>query len=653
MKKSIKNKGYVLIVLFMAICSLQITTHAQEVSDVASGTSGEDIAENRNVLIDKMIDNSEDGSATVNIGDNLTYRYHFSCSENNFNAGYRIKEDGWTKTFNLTYNYETDLVNINFQQLKNSNFYAATAEFTASKFTDIYMITFKDATASSYGGMCVTYAEKFAKIAFPDINNRMITLFDSSLCKIGFISYAHEHSGGSATCVELAKCQICGKEYGGLKDHKVEIVNEKQETFYEEGYTGDQVCTVCGKIIESGTVIPVKERIEATGKFALVKKFLKEKGQTDDDGNKYFYTSAMVSDKIGAIATITYIEDEAKFQFAYGDINNNRIVSTIAMFIDENGSQTVNVDYSHDIFSLKASATFDVEHYVSGGKEYFEKTSSNILDNSEIQDLCNAELKAAFTGWDMLLLKYFGFDVNMADMGFTSYEEAGTHTWDSGQVTTKATCEKTGIKEYRCSVCNETKTENIPVMGHRWNSGDVTKVATATIDGIKTYTCSICKETKTEVIPATGVPNNGSSIKDENGIVYKVTKARTSGGTVEFAKINSSSDMIDVPEIVTIDGITYKVTSIAVNAFKGNKKITKVTIGKNILKIGKNAFSGCTKLKSITIKTTKLTTKNVGKNAFKNINKKAIVKVPAKKLSAYKKLLKKKGITEKKQKIKK
>ena len=54
-------------------------------------------------------------------------------------------------------------------------------------------------------------------------------------------------------------------------------------------------------------------------------------------------------------------------------------------------------------------------------------------------------------------------------------------------------------------------------------------------------------------------------------------------------------------------------------------------------------FYKCAKLKSIVIKTTKLTTKNVGKNAFKGIYKKATIKVPAKKLKAYKTLLIKKG----------
>ena len=84
-----------------------------------------------------------------------------------------------------------------------------------------------------------------------------------------------------------------------------------------------------------------------------------------------------------------------------------------------------------------------------------------------------------------------------------------------------------------------------------------------------------------------------------------------------------------------------------VAATKNNKKITKVTIGSNVKSVGKEAFSGCKKLKSIIIKTTKLTNKSVGSKAFSGTNKKVKVKVPAKKLKAYKKLLKAKGISTK------
>ena len=107
---------------------------------------------------------------------------------------------------------------------------------------------------------------------------------------------------------------------------------------------------------------------------------------------------------------------------------------------------------------------------------------------------------------------------------------------------------------------------------------------------------------------------------------------------------NPNAKKITIPAVIKVNGKTYKVTAIEPNAFKGMKKLTTVVIGKNVKTIGKNAFLNCKKLKTITIKTTKLTTKTVGASAFKGVYKKATVKVPAKKLKAYKTLLKKKGL---------
>ena len=72
-----------------------------------------------------------------------------------------------------------------------------------------------------------------------------------------------------------------------------------------------------------------------------------------------------------------------------------------------------------------------------------------------------------------------------------------------------------------------------------------------------------------------------------------------------------------------------------------NSKNTYETVLEYLKKIGKETFKGNSKLSSITIKSTAL--KSVGKDALKGIQSNAKIKVPAKKLSAYKKLLKNKG----------
>ena len=142
--------------------------------------------------------------------------------------------------------------------------------------------------------------------------------------------------------------------------------------------------------------------------------------------------------------------------------------------------------------------------------------------------------------------------------------------------------------------------------------------------------------------PANDVPAKGAVIKYKNA-TYKVTKSAVAGGTVTLVKRNKKNASFTVPATIkSADGkYTFKVTAIANKAFKGDKKLKKVVIGKNVQTIGKNAFSGDKNLKNITIKSTSL--KKVGSKAFKGIHAKAKIKVPAKKLKAYQKLLKKKG----------
>jgi|GEM_PF-2784567 len=143
----------------------------------------------------------------------------------------------------------------------------------------------------------------------------------------------------------------------------------------------------------------------------------------------------------------------------------------------------------------------------------------------------------------------------------------------------------------------------------------------------------------------------------KSGGKYRITKivkkgGKVTGGTVEYmAPYNINCTKIAATEKVKLAGISFKVTSIAPDCAKGCGKLQKLVIGSNVTSIGKNAFNGCKKLKSITIKTKKLTKKKVGKNAFKDISAKAKVKVPAKKLRAYRAILKACGIKGKKQKI--
>lgn len=124
--------------------------------------------------------------------------------------------------------------------------------------------------------------------------------------------------------------------------------------------------------------------------------------------------------------------------------------------------------------------------------------------------------------------------------------------------------------------------------------------ATVTVTGIGNYQGTLTKSFK--IINAV-TPAKGKSVKDKTtGATYKITKAGTSKtATVEYTKPTTSKAVVTIPDTVVINHVTCKVTSVAANAFKNNKKIQRVTIGKNVTSIGKNAFYGCTKLQKVTI----------------------------------------------------
>ncbi len=164
---------------------------------------------------------------------------------------------------------------------------------------------------------------------------------------------------------------------------------------------------------------------------------------------------------------------------------------------------------------------------------------------------------------------------------------------------------------------------------------------------------------------STPTPTPTASVKPTPSAVPTNIPDTASRPTPKKEPTNSPSggySKVQIGDVITEFGSIYIITGNNTAAYKEcvikNKKSITIpasikvrgTIYK-ITEIKPNAFKGCKKLKKITIKTTKL--KTVGKNAFKGINKKAVFRVPKKKYKKYKKLFKSKTGYKKTMKIKK
>ena len=412
--------------------------------------------------------------------------------------------------------------------------------------------------------------------------------------------------------------------------------------------------------------------------------------------------------------------------FAYRDKVNTTPVSadntetTLTIPVATSKISNFNITFDKDEYSLKTgeSASISVS---DPAISVFGHWGSRFVFVTDTPDLTIADSTVATLSGSITGISEGDTTISASLYGLTAHQTAAVKVhncenhWDDGKITTAPTCTKTGVKQYTCTICSETKTEEIAALGHdyssdwtidtaaacetvgskshhctrcdskidvteipasgkhTWNNGIITKPATIAEEGVKTYTCTVCGVTRTETIAKLPMPtvtpvptatptpaitsaptvtptpsvSVGTKITDKKtGNIYKVTSSRSSSQTVAFIG-NKVKTSVTIPTTIKIKGATYKVTEISTNAFKNNRKLKKVVIGQNIVRIGKNAFYGCKKLTSITIKSSRLTLKNIGKNAFKNTSPKATVKVPKKQKALYNQILKKRGLNKK------
>ena len=251
------------------------------------------------------------------------------------------------------------------------------------------------------------------------------------------------------------------------------------------------------------------------------------------------------------------------------------------------------------------------------------------------------------------------------------------HDWSEWKTTTKPSCTHEGEETRQCKNCQGTETKklaktahNTEVRGakepscttegytgdevckdchavvkkghklaktaHQWSTWKTTTNPSYTSEGEQTRQCSQCHQTETRKLNKLPLPKAGTKYT-VGGNQYTVLKA---GLSVRFSKANPKAKTVTIPNTIKVNGISYKVAEVGANAFKNNKKVKKVTIGANVVKIANKAFNKCPILRNVIIKTTLLTKKTASKKCFNKVHKKMVIKVPKKVKKSYVKIFK-------------
>lgn len=93
--------------------------------------------------------------------------------------------------------------------------------------------------------------------------------------------------------------------------------------------------------------------------------------------------------------------------------------------------------------------------------------------------------------------------VEIAEADKENYIIAKTaeHSYNDGEITTAATCTATGVKTFTCTICGETKTQEIEALGHDFHGDEIVEPATCVKTGKKLVECTRCTATEETELP--------------------------------------------------------------------------------------------------------------------------------------------------------
>ena len=292
-------------------------------------------------------------------------------------------------------------------------------------------------------------------------------------------------------------------------------------------------------------------------------------------------------------------------------------------------------------------AEYNVSYSSNGGSNAPTAQTKYYKENLTLSTSQPTRSKYDFKGWntkaDGTGKAYAPGESYVPDEDVTLYAQweksvCKTHTWDNGIVTTPATCVSQGTKTYTCTVCNETKVEEIPIDkknhtggeeirnrkeatcgepgysgdtycnrcgkklssgktiratgNHSWNSGVVTKQPTYSNKGTRTYTCTVCGETKKESIPKLDQTSSNEPTTDPDPDPTPTPAQKTKLPATKLSKVTVKKNVATVTWKKNTTGKGYQLQYSTDKKFKKSVKTVKISKNKTVKATVKNLKTG-------------------------------------------------------------
>lgn len=521
-----------------------------------------------------------------------------------------------------------------------SEFATITMKAKADAQPGSYSVALEDVTAKDVAGAA---ADLTAVAATVKVSERPIT---GEVTYLSDIEWKYARSGWES----VMKNQYCN----GASSGKISLSVDGEQTYFEKGLGANADATVEYDVSSYKAQLEENEKLYfqayvGIDYFKAAKKqngdgvyFVIYDGEVDADGNiqgTEIYRSAKLdtySDAEHISIDISGIQKNlVLFMDKIGDNahdNGDWADAKLIHVADPNAADKSELKQTLDIAKALKEADYTVESY-KALQEAIQNAETVYADKTATQEAVDAQataLQAAVQGlkvpdasdYQGILKKLQAKEAELAK----KQEELANAKGDKTELQKELQKIQDDLKELE----KEKDAAYKKLQEEKATADEALKQAQAEIERLKAQQNQPKPEEALKV---------GDTVTSGN-VKYRVTDAQKK--LAEAYGVDSRrARTLKVAAAVTINGETVSVTSIAANAFKGMKKLEKVTIGTNVSRIGKNAFSGDGKLKSIQIKSKKLT--SVGKRALKNISAKAVIKVPKSKKKTYTSLLKGKG----------